>query len=226
MEGAAGQGRGGDNGARPPAGDHPTFSEILVGLGEGSDPKLYVGEVMDAFDQRALGAVMLIWSLINFLPLPPGGTTITGAPLLILSMELALGRDSLWLPNAMLRRSIPRSTFRKGFGWLVPMIRLAERLSRPRLTWLTGPFGQVLIGLTCFLLSVILVLPIPLGNIAPAITMAFFSLGVMQRDGVAVLLGWLSAAISFGLLALAWKVVWGAVGHLVERAADLPVPIP
>ncbi|HYD05465.1 MAG TPA: exopolysaccharide biosynthesis protein [Reyranella sp.] len=206
--------------------EHPHFSDIIVRLGQGEETRLYVGEVVRAFGDRGLAAVMLLWSLVNFLPLPPGGTTITGFPLLILSMELALGRETLWLPRKVMASSISRQTFRRSFGWLVPLIRLAERLSRPRLSWLVGQFSQSLAGLVCFLLSIVLVLPIPLGNIVPAITMALLSLGVMQRDGVAVILGWISAAISIGLLALAWKIVARMVEGLLDRLAGLPLVLP
>jgi hypothetical protein len=202
-----------------------TFSEILVGLGAGSS-KLAVSEIVAAFGARALAAIMLLWALVNFLPLPPGGTTITGAPLLLLSMELAVGRQTLWLPRKMLRSSISREGFRKSFGWLVPMVRLAERLSRPRLPWLSNRFAKSLIGLICFLLSIVLVLPIPLGNIAPAITIALFSLGLMQRDGVVILLGWLSTAISVGLLALVWRVLWAAVEAIIDKLTAVPVVMP
>lgn len=214
------------NGPNTNGAAHPRFSDIIVRLGQDEAARLTVGDVVRAFGDRGLAAVMLLWSLINFIPLPPGGTTITGFPLLILSMELALGRETLWLPRKVMASSVSRTTFRRSFGWLVPIVRVAENLSRPRLSWLVGQLSQSLIGLVCFLLSVVLVLPIPLGNIAPAITMALLSLGVMQRDGVAVLLGWVSVAISVGLLAVAWKVVVGVVQGLVDRVAGLPLAIP
>jgi hypothetical protein len=207
--------------ARRPRPGGPRFSDILEDLGHGDRRKLYVGEVLEAFGERGLGAIMLIFALINFLPLPPGGTTLTGAPLVVLSAELAMGRETLWLPRRIVGASVSRDLLRRSLGWLVPIVRLAENLSRPRLPWLTGRFSQGLIGLTCFLLSVVLVLPIPLGNIAPAVTIALFSLAIMQRDGVAAILGWICTAISVGLLALVWRMVWHAVQHLVERAGDL-----
>lgn len=197
------------------------FSDILEGLGQGDRPRLDVGEVLEAFGERGQGAIMLIFALINFLPLPPGGTTITGAPLVVLSAELASGRDIIWLPRAIMTASVSRETLRKSLGWLIPLIRLAENLSRPRLPWLTGHFAQELIGVACLFLSVVLVLPIPLGNIAPAVTIALFSLGVMQRDGIAVILGWVATATSLGLLALVWRVVLAAVQGLVEAATAL-----
>jgi len=202
------------------------FSDILSRLGREGGPELSVGEGMAAFGERGVAAMMLLFALINMLPLPPGGTTITGFPLLFLSVELAIGRQTHWLPRRLREARVKRETFRKGFGWLVPIVRFAENLTRPRLLWLTGWFGQGLIGLTCFLLSIVLVLPIPLGNIAPAVTIGLFSLGMMQRDGIVVVLGWVSTAISVGLLAFAWKVVWGAIRHVVEQVTTWGLPIP
>lgn len=211
----------------PVAPDHaPHFSNLLERLSREGPDRLYVGEVLEAFGQRGLAALMLLFALINFIPLPPGGTTITGAPLLFLSVELAIGRQTNWLPHKLRTASILRATFRKGIGWLIPVIRVAENLTRPRLLWLTGWFGQGLIGLTCFLLSIVLVLPIPLGNIAPAVTMALFSLGVMQRDGVVVLMGWIATGVSVGLLAFAWKVVVAALTHVGDQLTALSLPIP
>lgn len=204
----------------PPPRAVARFSDILEGLGQGDRPRLDVGEVLLAFGERGQGAIMLIFALINFLPLPPGGTTITGAPLVVLSAELASGRDIIWLPRRIMAASVSRQTLRKSLGWLIPLIRFAENLSRPRLPWLTGRIGCELIGIACLFLSVVLVLPIPLGNIAPAVTIALFSLGMMQRDGLAVILGWIATAISVGLLALVWRVVLAAVQGLLENAAS------
>ncbi|MBX7249701.1 MAG: exopolysaccharide biosynthesis protein [Caulobacteraceae bacterium] len=211
--------------AKPPP-DGARFSDILEGLGRGDRERLYVREVLDAFGEQGLGAIMLIFALFSCLPLPPGGSTLTGAPLLLLSLELATLRDTLWLPRRFVSASVKRESLRKGFGWMIPVVRFAENLSRPRLLMLTGRFGQGLIGVTCFLLSIVLVLPIPLGNIAPAATIALFSLGVMQRDGVAVILGWTGVAISVGLLAIAWRVVAHAVGGLYDQLTSLHLVIP
>lgn len=195
-----------------------TFSEVLEDLGRDGPSKLYVGEMVHAFGERAFGAVMLVVALLNLLPWPPGGTTLMGAPLLLLSLELAWGRDELWLPQWALKGSVSRAGYRRGLARLLPTIRFAERWTRPRLCWLTSSLGQGLIGLACLFLSVVLVLPIPLGNIAPAAAIALFSLGVMQRDGIAVILGWIAATVSVGLLALVWATVWAVASRLLEHA--------
>lgn len=183
------------------------FSETLERLAARPGPKLYLGEVLEAFGERGFGATMLLFAIVNMLPWPPGGTTITGAPLLFLSTELAWGRDSLWLPDWIERRSVSRDTFRKLSGRFMTMIRFTEGLSRPRLYFLTGKLGQGLVGLACLFLSAILVLPVFGGNLIPAVAIGFFSLGIMQRDGLAVLLGWLMTGVTVVILFLAWRII-------------------
>lgn len=187
------------------------FSDVLALLGARPARRLCLGEIVEVFGDRAFGPVMFFFALINLLPWPPGGTTVTGAPLLLLSMELAWGRERLWIPRWAERLAIDRETFRRMSGRLARPIRWSERLSRPRLYFLTGGFGQGAIGLACLFLSAVLVLPIFGGNLIPAVAIAFFALGVMQRDGVAVLLGWLTTAVAVAILFLAWKLIVAGV---------------
>ena len=188
------------------------FSDVLTLLASRSGAKLCLGEVIEAFGDRAFGPVMFFFALINMLPWPPGGTTLTGAPLLLLSLELALGRDRLWLPGWAERVSVSRDTFRRLIRRFMRPLRWTEKVARPRLCVLTGSFGQGLIGLACLFLSAVLVLPIFGGNLIPAVAIGFFALGVMQRDGLAVLLGWLTTAASITVLFLAWKLIVAGLG--------------
>lgn len=183
------------------------FSATLERLGARGGERLYLGEISQAFGERAFGAVMLLFAIVNMLPWPPGGTTLTGAPLLFLSAELAWGRDRLWLPQWISHASVSRETFARLSGRLMRMIRFTEGLSRPRLCFLTGPLSQGLIGLACLVLSAILVLPVFGGNLIPAVAIGFFSLGIMQRDGLAILLGWATTALAVAVLLLAWNLV-------------------
>ncbi|MFC7378872.1 exopolysaccharide biosynthesis protein [Brevundimonas sp. GCM10030266] len=189
------------------------FSDVVEMLGARDGSRLTLGEIVEAFGDRAFGPVMFFFALINMLPWPPGGTTLTGAPLVLLSMELALGRDTLWIPGWAGRASVNRQTFRKLSRRLLKPLHFTERLARPRLYILTGGLGQGLIGLACLFLSVVLVLPIWGGNLLPAVAIGFFSLGVMQRDGLAVLIGWLLTGATVAVLFLAWALIVAAVEH-------------
>ena len=78
-----------------------------------------------------------------------------------------------------------------------------------------GPVGDRLIGLVCTLLSFVLILPIPLGNLLPALTIAVLAFSMVQRDGLLVLVGYGLAATSGAVLFLSAGVVVAAVHHLV-----------
>lgn len=197
------------------------FSDVLVLLAARPARKLCLGEVVEAFGDRAFGPVMFFFALVNLLPWPPGGTTLTGAPLLLLSVELALGRDTLWVPRWAERIAINRVTFQKLSQRFLRPLRWTEAVARPRLYVLTGGFGQGLIGLACLFLSAVLVLPVFGGNLIPAVAIGFFALGVMQRDGVAVLLGWLTTAAAVAILFLAWKLIVAGFQHGIDAAQRL-----
>lgn len=199
------------------ADDRQAFSEALSRLGEGEPERLKVREVVDAFGDEALGAVMLVFGLISLLPLPPGSAAITGVPLLFLSLQLALGRQNLWFPRRIMDASAPRAAVAKGMRRASPALRLAERLTQPRFRWLVSSAAERIIGGISFLLAIMLILPIPLGNVAPSAAIALFSLGVMQRDGVAVLLGGVATGISGTILVLGWKVMMLGVTELLSK---------
>jgi hypothetical protein len=190
------------------ADDRP-FSRVLEDIGAKPDPKLYLGEVVNAFGERAFGALLLLFGLLNALPLPPGATTALGIPLLLLSIQLVLRTDQLWLPKWALKRSIDRAGYRKSAARVAGPIKTVERLSRPRLLILTGPVSELMIGLICTLLAVIVMLPLWSTNMFPAFTIAIFGFGMMQRDGVAVILGWLAVAGYALFLILAWQMIKG-----------------
>jgi hypothetical protein len=176
--------------AAPPENESLRFSEVLRGLAEADGDSLSMDELIQAFGERAFGALMLTFGLLNTLPWPPGGTTIMGAPLLFITAQLTIGQDRLWLPRWIRCASFSRKNFRSGLARIERSLQRTERLTKPRLCWaITGP-AERLIGVICLLLTCVLVLPIPGGNFIPALVIATFAIALVQRDGVVALLGW------------------------------------
>lgn len=185
--------------------DSRPFSQVIEDIGAGADPKLYLGELIDAFGERGFGALMLFFGLLSVaIGIIPGTTTVLGAPLLLMGLQLAIRQDQLWLPRWALRRSIERETYRQGVAGVLPRLRKLERLSRPRLSIMTSELSEVLIGVATFLLASILILPLWGGNLIPALIISAFGFGLMQRDGLAIVVAW----IAVGLICGAGLVVW------------------
>lgn len=177
------------------------FSEVLSGLASRPASDISIGDVLNAFGDRAFGALMLLFAAPNVLPLPPGMSAVLGAPLLFVTAQLMLGRSTLWMPRFIRERSISRSFFNLLTARLSPILQRAERILRPRLTMLLHPLPERFVGAVCLFLAVILFLPIPFGNIPPAFAIAAFALGILERDGVATIIGWLTAIGSVLILA-------------------------
>ena len=99
-----------------------------------------------------------------------------------------------------------------GLEHILKYIQWLERFARPRLIWMTGKFGTVLIGLIVALMAIILILPLPPGgNFPPAVACAVLGLALAERDGVIVLIG-LGASVA--AIVAAWIVTVGFIEYL------------
>lgn len=198
-----------------PAEERKPLSQLLRELAEPREGVIRVEEIVERFGRRAFGGVLFAFSIPNLLPLPPGSSTVLGLPLVLVAPQVMLGSDSLWLPRAVRRRGVDRAALGKGFDRLLPWLEKIETLLAPRLDWLFGPFADRVTGLVCTLLALVLILPIPLGNLLPAAAVALLSLGLIQRDGIVLLLGYATAAASAGVLVLSAHAVAAAVRKLM-----------
>jgi hypothetical protein len=183
--------------------DHLPLSEVLTELSDRDESHITIGQMMEVFGGRAMGGLLLIFGLACTLPLPPGGTTIFGLPLCLLAPQLLIGARAPWLPARVRKGAIATADLKRGLPRVLPWVRRMESVSRPRLDFVFAPIGQRAIGLVCTVLALILILPIPLGNILPATAVVVLSLALVQRDGVLALLGYGLAGTSIAILVLA-----------------------
>lgn len=188
--------------------DDRPFSRVLEDIGAKSDAKLYLGELVNAFGERGFGALMVFFGLINAIASPiPGSTTVLGAPMVLICLQLVIRRDQLWMPAWALRSSMPRENYRKAIGRVRRPLEFIERLSKPRFSVMSNEVSEVLIGIVTTLLSLIVMLPIFGGNLFPSLFVALFGFGLMQRDGLLIGAGWFGAA-GFGVFVwLAWELI-------------------
>ena len=173
-----------------------TLSAVLLALAAQTDrERISIGDLVAARGDRALGALLFIFAFPNVLPVPPGTSTLLGVPLIFLAAQLMLGRAS-WLPAVVSRRSLLQADFAVLVRRVVPWLQRTERLLRPRLTWAAGPPMEYALGAVCLLLALVLVLPIPLGNMLPALAISLMALAVLARDGLWALAGLVAAGLS------------------------------
>ncbi|WP_083943331.1 exopolysaccharide biosynthesis protein [Allorhizobium taibaishanense] len=192
----------------PNEGEPLSLSRILIAMAEDeSRARISVGDLFHAMGDRAFGALILIFALPNIVPTPPGTSAVTGAPLVFLSAQLMLGLKP-WLPGWITERSLARTDFAAIVSRIAPWLARGERLLKPRLGFLVSGPMEHLLGIMAFILAVILALPIPLGNILPAIALSLFAFALLERDGLYALFGSVIFVLS---IALVGGVVFGLV---------------
>ncbi len=196
-----------------PQGSVPLSVLLFRLANDTSRERISVGDLLAALGDRAIGALMFFFAAPNILPVPPGVSTLLGAPLLFLSAQLMLGMRP-WLPGVVTRRSISRDDLATLVRRIVPWLAKAEKLLRPRALVLVRPPVEYFVGLVCLVLAAILMLPIPLGNTLPALAISLLALGVLERDGVWIAIGLLASVV-------AGAVVWGVLWAMIKAALYL-----
>jgi hypothetical protein len=124
------------------------------------------------------------------------------------AVQMIAGRSELVFPRFITARSLPtRYLFRLGVR-AIPVLQYLEKAVHPR--WPTAFEGaKRLVGVIVLLLTAALLLtPVPLSNIAPAIVIALISLAYIEEDGLLLCLALLAAVV---LIIGASAAVWGTI---------------
>lgn len=200
-----------DDSDSPPeaAADRPErMSQALRRLTQGDEgARVSIRDLFHRIGDRAHYALLIVFALPNTLPGIPGTSAVLGVPLLYLTLQLALGRDP-WLPGFIANRSVARESLALVLERGLPWIERGERYLHPRLTGLTGKRVERAIGILSVVLALAIMLPIPFGNMMPALAIIFFALGLMERDGAWVIGGFTMAVVA---LAVVVFVLWAVI---------------
>ena len=174
------------------------FSSVIDRLAGGDGERLSMEQALSALEDRSFGGVLLLLTLVA-LCLPPGLSAVPGAPLLLVGLQMLLGRDHPWLPSFIRRRSLKRSRVQRLLAKGRPLITRIERVLRPRLASLARPGHLRLVGLACAGLATFMIVPLPILHGTAGWGLIAFSAGLLAQDGLALLAGWALTAGCGGL---------------------------
>lgn len=188
-------------------------SELLADLAGTGDERVLFGELVSAMRNRVFGILFLLFGLPNCLPMPPPIPLLCGIMLMWVAAQMVIGRDELWLPKRLAAREFARKDLQRLVSRARPWLEKLERFSKPRYLLLTDTFARQIIGLVGLVLGAALMLPIPfIGNIPPGIAVCILGLGLVERDGLMILAGYVAAAMGLSLIGgLGWLLWQGAI---------------
>ncbi len=169
-----------------------SISDVLNDLNSAfKNEHVSVSDIIEALHERGFGFLLLIFALPMALPLPvpPGINILLASPLILLTAQQALGRHAVWMPEKVQKRSIERTKLEKLINGVIPWMQRLEIILKPRLGGIThGAFSNV-IGVLGLIMALTICIPVPLTNTVPSLGIALMAMGVIMRDGLAVMAG-------------------------------------
>lgn len=167
--------------------------------------RISLGEMAEAFEDRAFGLLILLLCLPSLLP---GMASVFGIPMLILGLQMGLGRRVPKLPAFIARQSIKREDLLRLASASSSGLRRIERFVKPRPGFFTGPIGDRLVGWLTVYCAIMLILPGPGTNGPPAFGNIVMALGVVEHDNRVIGIG---AALTLAGCVFATIIVGGLI---------------
>ncbi len=185
----------------------PTSTLLAELLRDGDAERLTAAGLVARLGDRSFGLTLMVLGLFAMLP---GVSALAGVAIVILAAQMMFGRTVPLLPRRLGARVLGRERLARLIRWFGPVLRLVERVARPRWTTPVQATRRV-VGALVVVLGGLLFAPIPFSNIPPAAVIVLIALAYVEEDGVL-----LSAALAAGLvlLAAAAGTVWETLGQL------------
>lgn len=167
------------------------LQSLIARLPEGD---VQVGPLIDELGTQGMLLLVILLTLVFLIPVSiPGVSTVFGAVIVLVGIARLSGR-ALWLPGAVRRRSVPAGRLRSALDTGLAWVRRLERITRPgRLSKLTEGRAVGIVNDGALILGAVLLMApfgfIPFSNTIPGVALMCLAIGLLQRDGLMVLLG-------------------------------------
>jgi hypothetical protein len=158
---------------------------------------LSVGELVDKAAEGGFGFLVGILTLIA---IPFFGlSTPFGLAIALIGAQMMLGRDTPWLPQRARRRPLRMTMLDRVLGMLARRTRWLARSTRRR--WEPAIHPRLIgLGIVILALGLALPLPIPGSNMIFLIPLFIYAVGVLERDGVWIAIGYVCTLVNIALL--------------------------
>jgi hypothetical protein len=176
--------------------------------------QITLGRLLELVGEQGLLLFVMLLMVPFLLPVSiPGVSTVFSLVVILVGIGVALNRLP-WLPGRLLNRAIAVESLLPALDKGIRLTRRIDKVIQPRLLALThGATLNRFNGVMMVVAGILLLFPLgllPFSNTLPGVAVLLLAAGLLQRDGLFVLLGYLMVLITlvyFGALAYAVLVI-------------------
>ncbi|RCV91847.1 exopolysaccharide biosynthesis protein [Billgrantia montanilacus] len=177
-----------------------SLEQLLDRIGElsRSHERVSVAMVVESIGSRSFGPLLMLIGITLFSPLSgvPGMSLFMASFVLLVAVQMLIGKRHFWLPHYILDRSIERGKLQKVLDWLRKPAQGIDCVLKPRLSFLVHNGGSFGIAGLCVVIG--LCMPfmelVPFSSSAAGLALLALGLALVVHDGLLVLL----ALVVFG----------------------------
>jgi hypothetical protein len=181
-----------------------------------TEERVSMQTLAQAHGTAAHGTLLLLMAGPCLLPVPGVGTVL-GFGMAALAAAMWQGHSSACLPRRVAELELSRHWAQRVLGMLASAYVMAGRFARARLSHLASAGRRSWTAAAIGLMAFIVVLPIPFGNLLPALAMMLIGLGLVFRDGIAVVLGLVTAGLALFFTACLMLMTWAWGSEWIMR---------
>lgn len=182
------------------------------------DQSLTLGEFKRALRGRGSAMLLVLLALPFCFVAIPGLSIPFGIAICCIGARMMIGREP-WLPRSILHRRLSTARSHQLLTGAIKLARMLESFVRPRFGFLhAGPIMPRVTGLGIVIasLGLMLPLPIPFSNSIPAWAVVLLAIGTMEKDGLCVLLGYLTVVATWVFIGLTSMFAVGGIQMLLH----------
>lgn len=190
-------------------------------LAQANEKDILIKDILSKLVGKGQAALLIIFSLPFCQPIQiPGFSIPFGIMIAFIGLRIAFGRR-IWIPQWILNRKISSRVLKKIVDITIKIINKLRFLVSTRLVGLVKNHSlRLMHGLTVAVLGFILAipLPIPLTNLLAAFPILAFGLGMLEEDGVAIIIAYFLSLVCFAFVGI---LIWLGKAGLTALASSL-----
>lgn len=159
-----------------------------------------IKDLFDELHEIGFGFVLFFAGLIGaFLPFFGGFLPV------FFGIQMVIGKSSPWIPKFISEKKINIEKVRDNFKGHKPKFDYVNRFMKQRFEYFSSKLGEKIIGGIIIFCGLSILIPLPMTNLFPGLSIMFIAIGYLTKDGIlttiAASIGVLTSLFSFGVAA-------------------------